>query len=74
MNLGNTFVTIGSPKFLATIFRPNKCFFRPKIFMLNLTVPLKFVYNVFWMNYFPVVSIFWPKYFSAETFIFNGFR
>jgi hypothetical protein len=33
MYLGNTFVTIGSPKFLAEIFWPNKCFFRPKFFL-----------------------------------------
>jgi hypothetical protein len=33
MNAGNTFVTIGSPKFLAASFRPNKCFFRPKYFL-----------------------------------------
>jgi hypothetical protein len=32
MNLGNTFVTIGSPKFLAAIFRPNKYYFRPKYY------------------------------------------
>ena len=32
MNLGNIFVTIGPPKFLAAIFRPNKCFFRLKYF------------------------------------------
>jgi hypothetical protein len=32
MNLGNTFVTIGSPKFLAANFSPNKCCFRPKYF------------------------------------------
>jgi hypothetical protein len=25
MKLGNTFVTIGSPKFLEVIFRPKKC-------------------------------------------------
>ena len=32
MNPVNTFMTIGSPKFLAAIFRPNKCFFRLKSF------------------------------------------
>jgi hypothetical protein len=32
MNLGNNFVTIGSPKFLATIFWLNKCCFRSKYF------------------------------------------
>jgi hypothetical protein len=32
MKLGNTFVTIGSPKFLAAIFRPNKYYFRPKYY------------------------------------------
>jgi hypothetical protein len=71
MNLGNTFVTIGSPKFLTAIFRPNKCFFRPKIFTSNLTVPSKFVYNVFWMNYFPVVSIFRPKHLFLTDSIKN---
>jgi len=61
MNLGNIFMIIRSPTFLAAIFWPNKCFFRPKTFTLNLMVPSKFVYNVFWMNFFPVVSIFRPK-------------
>jgi hypothetical protein len=77
MKLGNTFVTIGSPKFLAAIFRLKKCFqefFRSKICTSNLTTTSKFVYNVFGMNCFPVVSIFWLKDFSVETFIFNGFR
>ena len=32
MKLGYTFVTIGSPKFLAAIFRPNKYYFRPKYY------------------------------------------
>jgi hypothetical protein len=65
MKLGNTFMTIGSPKFLAAIFsRKNVArnfFARPKICTSNLTVPSKFMYNVFRMNYFPVVSIFQPK-------------
>jgi hypothetical protein len=66
MKMGNTFVTIESPKFLAAIFRPKIC-------TSNLMTPSKFMYNVFRMNYFPVVSIFRPKDFSAETFIFNEF-
>jgi hypothetical protein len=35
MKLGYTFVTIGSPKFLAAIFRPNKYYFRPKYYSVE---------------------------------------
>jgi hypothetical protein len=73
MNMGNTFGTFGSQKFLEAIFQPKECcyeFFQPKKLStknfhvkLNgaLTTPSRFMYNVFRMNYFPVVRIFWPK-------------
>jgi hypothetical protein len=77
MKLGNTFVTIGSPKFLAAIFRPNKCYFRPKYFSAeNFHVKFNGAIKI-------RVQCFFNELFShgknisaetAETFIFNGFR
>jgi hypothetical protein len=48
MNLGNTFVTIEFPKFLVAIFRPNKCFFRPKYFSAE-NFHVKF--NIYFQTY-----------------------
>jgi len=74
MKLGNTFVRIGSPKFLTTIFRPNSFFFLPKDRLFQpkhysaeilhvksndtLMVPSIVMYTIFWMIIFPAVSIF----------------
>jgi hypothetical protein len=70
MKLGNTFVTIGSPKFLAAIFRPNKYYFRPKYYSAeNLHVKFNGAVKI-------RVQCFLNELFSrgnnisAETFIF----
>jgi hypothetical protein len=75
MKMGYTFVTIGSPKFLAAIFRPNKYYFRPKYYSAeNLHVKfngaVKIRVQCFLNELFSRGKNISAEYFSAETFIF----
>ena len=74
MKLGYTFVTIGSPKFLAAIFRPNKYYFRPKYYSAeNLHVKFNGAVKIR-VQCFLNELFSRGKNISAETFIFNGFH
>jgi hypothetical protein len=80
MKLGNTFVRIGSPKFLAGIFSAEKMLLG--IFLAETFFSRKFARQIerclddtleIHVQYFSDEFFSCGKHISAERFIFNGF-